>query len=90
VRLGGLAGVVVVPDGGSQGQDALEHPNGYASWGVPAVFFQFKLPLKVSLMDSMTWRSGLKNWCRPVPARLGGPDAAGRSGHRQVVSKSCP
>ena len=33
-------------------------------------------PLKVSLMDSMTWRSGLKN---RVPGRSGSPWRAGRS-----------
>jgi Phage integrase, N-terminal SAM-like domain len=48
-------------------------------------------PLKVSLMDSMTWRSGLK---KRAPARSGSPWRAGRS--RQIrpsartVSKSCP
>ena len=39
----GLGGVVVVPDGGSQGEDALKDPGEHARRGVPAVTFQIKL-----------------------------------------------
>jgi hypothetical protein len=40
---GRLAGVVVVPDGGGQGQDALEHPDDHAGRGVAAVTFEVEL-----------------------------------------------
>ncbi len=66
----GLAAVVVVPDGCSQGEDALQDTGEYAGRGVPAVAFQVTLPLNMSLTDSMIWRSGLKN-C--LPRRSGSP-----------------
>ena len=37
------AGVVVVPDGGGQGENALQHPGDHPGWGVPAVAFQVEL-----------------------------------------------
>jgi hypothetical protein len=50
--------VVVVPDGGGQGQDALEHPDGYACWGVPAVLFEVKLAFEgvVDRFDDLAQR----------------------------------
>jgi len=52
--------VVVVPDGGGEGEDALQDADDHAAGSVTAVSFQVKQSLKVSLTDSMTWRSGLK------------------------------
>jgi len=37
------AGVVVVPDGGGQGQDALQDPHHDAGGGVAAVAFEVEL-----------------------------------------------
>src|SRR6266581_751523 len=39
----GLPGLVIVPDGGGQGEDALQDPDGYSAGGVPAVGFEVKL-----------------------------------------------
>jgi hypothetical protein len=52
-----LAGLVVVPDGGGQGQQSLQHPDGDALNGPPAVAFQVELAREVSLTDSMSCRS---------------------------------
>jgi hypothetical protein len=41
--LDGVAGVVVVPGGGSQGQDAPQDPDHDAGRGVAAVAFQVEL-----------------------------------------------
>jgi hypothetical protein len=41
-----LSGVVVVPDRGSQGEDALQDPHDHAVGGVAAVAFQVKLALE--------------------------------------------
>jgi hypothetical protein len=38
-----LGGVVVVPDGGGQGEDALQDAGDYPCRGVPAVAFQVEL-----------------------------------------------
>jgi hypothetical protein len=65
-----------VPDGGGEGQDALQDPDGDAVDGSPAVLLEVELALRVSLTDSMTWRSGLKYW---RPPGSGSPLRAGRS-----------
>src|SRR5450631_1519139 len=54
----GLAGGVVVPDGGGQGKDALEHSDSNASWGVAAVLFQVKLAFEgvVDRFDDLAQR----------------------------------
>jgi hypothetical protein len=39
----GLAGAVVVQDGGGQGEDALQNADEYSGWGVPAVAFEIEL-----------------------------------------------
>jgi hypothetical protein len=41
-----LAGVVVVPDGGGQGEDALDDPGQDSGGGVPAVAFEVELALE--------------------------------------------
>ena len=38
-----LSGLVVVPDGGGQGEDALQDPGDHPGRGVPAMAFQVKL-----------------------------------------------
>jgi hypothetical protein len=54
----GLGGVVVVPDGGSQGGDALQDPGEHAGRGVPAVTFQVKLAFErvVDRFDDLAQR----------------------------------
>lgn len=39
--------------------------------GVAAVAFEVEWPLKVSLTDSMIWRSGLKKWANWGAGKLG-------------------
>src|SRR6266567_6004085 len=43
--LDGLAGPVVVPDGGGQGENALKDADQDAFWGLPAVPFEVELAL---------------------------------------------
>lgn len=71
-----LAGVVVVPDGGGQGENALQHPGDHPAGVCPPWRSRSSWPLRVSLTDSMVWRSGLKN-C--APGLAGSPWRAGRS-----------
>ena len=54
-----LAGAVVVPDHGGQGQDALQHPYGHACRGVPAVAFQVQLAFEglVDRLDHLPQRA---------------------------------
>jgi hypothetical protein len=46
VTFDGLAGAVVVPDGGGQGEDALQNTDHDSGWRPPAVRFEVKLPLE--------------------------------------------
>src|SRR4051812_44419262 len=71
-----LSGVPVVPDRGGQGQDALQDPDGNAGDGASAVLFEVELALKVSLTDSMLWRTARS---RPPPGRVGSVRYAGRT-----------
>jgi hypothetical protein len=64
-----------VPDGGGQGEDALQDAGQHAGWGVAAVALQVELAFEGVVEDSMTWRSGLKN---RAPGRSGSPLRAGR------------
>jgi hypothetical protein len=48
----GLAGVVVLPDGCSQAEDALQDTGEYGGRGVPAGAFQVTLLLNASLTDA--------------------------------------
>ena len=52
---------VVVPDSGGQGQDALGDAGADPGDGAAVVVLEVELTLRVSLTDSMIWRSGLKN-----------------------------
>src|SRR6266849_1885275 len=54
----GLAGVVVVPDGGGQYQDALQDADQDAGRGVAAVAFEVELPLEcvVDRLDDLAER----------------------------------
>ena len=73
---GRLAGVVVVPEGGGQGQDALQHPHDDACRGVPAVAFQVQLAFE-GLVDRL---DDLPQQPEQVRAgRWGSPLRAGRS-----------
>jgi hypothetical protein len=65
-----LAGLVVVPDRGGEGQQPLQHPDGDALDGAAAVALQVKLALRVSLTDSMSCRNGLNS---PWPGRGASP-----------------
>jgi hypothetical protein len=68
---GGLAGVVVVPDGCGQGEDALQDPDRHPDQGPTAVSLQVQLPQKVSLRDSISCRSGRnKSPARPLGSYL--------------------
>src|SRR5437763_251531 len=53
-----LGGVVVVPDGGGQGQDALQDPGNHPAAGAPAVAFQVKLAFEgvVDRLDDLAQR----------------------------------
>src|SRR5215472_14041501 len=57
----GLAGLVVVPDGSGHGQDALGDADGHAFEGAPAWASRSSWPLRVSLTDSISWRTVLSN-----------------------------
>src|SRR6266542_3350010 len=54
-----LAGVVVVPDRGGQGQDALQHARDHACRGVPTVAFQVELAFEgvVDRLDDLPQRA---------------------------------
>ena len=56
--LDGLAGGVVVPDGGGQGEDALQDADGDALRGMPAVAFQVELAFEgfVDGLDDLAQR----------------------------------
>lgn len=40
-----LAGVIVVPDGGGEREDALQDADGYAAWGAATMAFEVELAL---------------------------------------------
>src|SRR5215217_8812609 len=56
---GRLAGVVVVPDRGGQGEDALQYPHDDTCRGVAAVVFQVELALEglVDRLDDLPQRA---------------------------------
>ncbi len=60
-----LAGGVVVPDRGGQGEDALQDADRHTGGVWPPCRSRSSWPLKVSLTDSMIWRRGL-NRCAPA------------------------
>jgi hypothetical protein len=80
-----------VPDGGGQGEDALQDPDSYSADGAAPVLFQVELALEgfVDRLDDLA--QGLKN---RAPARSGSPSRAGRSSLilalAIVVSKLAP
>jgi hypothetical protein len=55
---GWLAGVVVVPDRGGQGQDALQHPHQHPCRGVATMAFQVQLAFEglVDRLDDLPQR----------------------------------
>jgi hypothetical protein len=55
---GGLAGVVVVPDRGRKGEDALQDPNPHATRGVTAMALQVELAFErlVHRLDQLPQR----------------------------------
>jgi hypothetical protein len=59
--------VVVVPDDGGEGEDALQDADGHAAGGAAVVPFKVELALKVSLIDSMTCLTAR----RPTAGRQG-------------------
>ena len=67
-------------DRGDQGEDALQDADGDASTVRPPWRSRSSWPLRVSLTDSMTCRSGLKYWRAAGP---GSPLRAGRSRARR-------
>src|SRR6266545_3633267 len=70
-----LAGAVVVPDRGGQGQDALQDADQYAGWGTAAVPFEVELAFEggVDRLDD------LSQWLEQPRARAFGLAAAGRA-----------
>ena len=79
----GRAGGVVVPDGGGQGEDPLQDPDGDAVVGPAAVLFEVELALE-GVVDRL---DGLAQWLE-VPAAGGfglacGPAGAGRARRRR-------
>jgi len=59
-----LAGVVVVPDRGGHGEDALQDADQDAGRGVAAVLFQVELPFE-GVEDGL---DGLAEWCEEPSA----------------------
>src|SRR5271166_95959 len=60
----GLAGGVVVPDGGGQGEDALQDADGDAVDGAPAVPFEVELALE-GVVDGL---DDLPQWLEVLPS----------------------
>ena len=67
----GLAGVVVVPDRGGEGEEALQDADGDAVGGVAAVAFEVELAFEGvvdgfdDLADGLSWRGaapGSRSW----------------------------
>src|SRR5580704_18885789 len=87
----GLARVVVVPDGGGQGEDALQDASDNAERGVPAMAFEVELAFEgvVDRLDDLPQRLE-----EPGPGRSGSPCRAGRSScalaPARAASKSWP
>src|SRR5215469_12499468 len=73
--LDGLGGVVVVPDGGGQGEDALQDPGQHPGEGVPAVAFEVELPLE-GVVDRF---DDLPQWLEEPGTGPRGLAAAGRA-----------
>src|SRR6266704_820990 len=81
----GLPGLVIVPDGGGQGEDALQDPDGYSAGGVPAVGFEVKLTFEcvVDGLDDLAQWLEEAGACSLRLAFAGGPqerDARGGDG----------
>jgi hypothetical protein len=79
-----LAGVVVVPDGDGQGEDALDDPGQDSGGGVPAVAFGVELALEgvVDRFDDLPqWP---EDW---APGRWSSPVRAGRSRQAPAVGQ---
>jgi hypothetical protein len=81
----GLPGLVVVPDGGGQGQDALQDPDGYSAGGVAAVGFEVELAFEgvVDGLDDLAQGLEEAGACSFRLAFAGGPqgrDAGGGDG----------
>lgn len=74
-----LSGLVVVPDHGGEGQDALQDPDCDPDTGAATMAFQVQLAFEVWLTDSMSCRSGLNS---RAPGRSASPLRAGRNSRR--------
>src|SRR5947209_979312 len=76
-----LAGVVVVPDGGGEGEESLEDAGDDASWGLTAVSFEVELALKrvVDGLDDLTERFEDPGACAGLFAFEGGPEQSDAS-----------
>lgn len=72
--------MVVVPDRDGEGEDPLGSSGADTDDGASAVSFAVavEVSLQVQLMDSATWRSGLKTGCREWVSRACGQGAAAR------------
>ena len=80
-----LASGVVVPDGGGQGQEALQDADGHPAWGVAAVAFEIELALEgiVDRLDDLAQRLE-----EPGAGRLGLALAAGRSRRSPAAART--
>jgi len=82
-----LSGVVVVPDRGGQGQDALQHPDRDLDRCPAAEVFQVELALEgvVDRLDQLAQRP------EQPPARpLGSPLLAGRTSRMSSAARPSP
>ena len=76
--LDGLAGFVVVPDGGGQCEDALQDADNHALGGVAAVLFQVELAFEgvIDRLDDLAQGLEELGACPLGLALAGGPQAA--------------
>jgi|ERR1039458_3224883 hypothetical protein len=70
-----MVGSVVVPDGGGEGEDALQDPDGYSADGVTAVLFQVELAFEgvVDRLDDLAEGLEVPGACPLRLALAGGP-----------------
>jgi hypothetical protein len=79
---------VCVPDRGGEGEDALQDTDNDSGWVRPPCRWRSSWPLKVWMIDSMVWRSGV-NRCEPgVGFRLCGLGEAGAARWRPAAFRT--
>ncbi len=71
------AGVVVVPDRGGEGEDALQDADQDSGGGVAAVAFEVELGFERLIDRLIVWRNGLNSG---APGRWGSPCELGAAG----------